>query len=276
MPLDFSTSGVILLSMEIICDIERVHIHPDNLEIRGSNPSLTGLRDSIQQDGQAYALAAVLGDDGDYYVYDGGRRLASLAASGATQVRLSVETLTRPQILYRIAVSNMKEPFPHVVVEGGRVVGGKAWLVKELLAEGARKDQVATALNERIDVISAYISLLDEPENILNIVASGKLEITSYARIKYKSPEFKERLVAGAKGKKVPVRAVLKAIQEDNAEAVSEMVQRPRPQVEMVDNDVVAAMLRVRAGLVTIKNADVDLSEYEAWYDICELVDEMG
>lgn len=262
--------------MEIICDIERVHVHPDNLEIRGSNPSLTGLRDSIQQDGQAYALAVVLGDDGDYYVYDGGRRLASLAASGATQVRLSVEALTRPQILYRIAVSNMKEPFPHVVVENGCVVGGKAWLVKELLAEGARKDQVATALNERIDVISAYISLLDEPESILNTVASGRLEITSYARVKYKSAEFKERLVTGAKGKKVPVRAVLKAIRDDNAEVVAVMVQGPRPQAEMVDSDVVAAMLRVRAGLVTIKNADVDLSEYEAWYDICELVEEMG
>lgn len=263
--------------MEIICDIERVHVHPDNLEIRGSNPSLTGLRDSIQQDGQAYALAAVLGDDGDYYVYDGGRRLASLAASGATQVTLSVKSsMSRLQTLLAIAVSNMKEPFPHVVVEGGRVVGGKAWLVKELLAEGARRDQVATALNERIDVISAYISLLDEPESILNTVASGRLEITSYARVKYKSAEFKERLVTGAKGKKVPVRAVLKAIRDDNAEVVAVMVQGPRPQAEMVDSDVVAAMLRVRAGLVTIKNADVDLSEYEAWYDICELVEEMG
>lgn len=49
------------------------------------------------------------------------------------------------------------------------------------------------------------------------------------------------------------------------------MVQGRKPQGEMVDNDVVAAMLRVRAGLVTIKNADVDPSEYEAWYDICRI-----
>ena len=69
---------------------------------------------------------------------------------------------------------------------------------------------------------------------------------------------------------------MLKAIRDDNAEVVAVMVQGPRPQVEMVDSDVVAAMLRVRAGLMTIRNADVDLGEYDIWDDIRGLVEEMG
>ena len=261
--------------MEILADIERVHLHPDNVEIRGANPSLTDMRDSVQQDGQAYALSAIIGDDGDYYVYDGGRRLAALTAAGVTHVRLSVEELTRAQVLRRIAASSIKAPFPHVVVRDGCVVGGKAWLVQQMLSQGLRRDEIATSMGERVDVVSAYQSLLSEDEEILIAVSDGRLEITAYARIKYKPPEFKRQLIDGAKGKKVPARAVIKAIQEDNASVVGEMV-RERPSPETVNVEILDVLLRVRAGLMTLRNSDVDITKFEIWDDIVDLWEEVN
>ena len=262
--------------MEITVSIDRVFVHPDNLDIRGPNPSLTGLKDSLEQDGQGYAMYATVGADGNYYVYEGGRRLAALSALGVTEVVLSVSDISPAQVLRMIAVSNIKEPFPPVVARDGCAVGGKALLVRRMLDEGMQRHEIAASLDERIDIVSAYISLLDEEPAVLDAVASGRLEMTAYARIKYKSPDFKRQIIEGAKGKKVPVRAVLKAIQDDNAGAIDEMVKEAQPRNDMGDNPVGAILARLRGDLMTLRNMDVDLSRFEIWDDICELWEEVA
>lgn len=259
--------------MEIICDIERVHIHPYNENIRGINPSLTGLRESVAQSGQAYALSAVPGEDGAYLVYEGARRLAAMTAAGFSEVRLSVEILTDEQVLARIAASDIKEPLPHVVANKGIVTGGKSWLVRQMLDGGSRKDEIAAALNITLDEVSAYLNLHSEEESTLSAVATGRLPFTGYCRIKYKSAEFKAQLLEGKK--KVSVREVLKAIEIDSPvgrrkEAAAEPVETSAVNPSTLLRDIWRNLLSLR-GMDYVPDPDDDM-----WIDIVYLVNKIN
>ncbi len=264
--------------MEITTDIANVFVHPLNLMVRGHNPPLTGLKDSVAQDGQAYALGAVVMPDGTYGVYEGGRRLAAMTAAGFLEVRLSVEQLTEPQILDRIAASDIKEPLPHIVMRNEEVVGGKVWLVSKMLDGGANKRQIAVSWNTTIDIISAYQTLLSEEVSVQNAVASGRLDITAYSRVKNKTAEFKRQLVEpAAAGKKVSVRDVLRAIEVDDPVAArrKEMVADTKAGVPLTQMDI---LFRVRADLRSLASAKLIIKEgnNEVWDDITDLVGHIG
>lgn len=259
--------------MEIVVDIERVGIHPYNENIRGVNPSLTGLRESVLQSGQAYALGAVPGEDGTYLVYEGARRLAAMTAVGFTEVRLSVENLTDEQVLARIAASDIKEPLPHVVAKKGIVTGGKSWLVRQMLDGGSRKDEIAAALNITLDEVSGYLALHSEEESTLSAVASGTLAFSAYCRIKYKSPEFKAQLLEGKK--RVSVREVLKAIESD-----SPVSRRKEANPEPVETSAVnpSALLRdIWRNLLSLRGMDYAPDpDNDMWVDIVYLVEKIN
>lgn len=260
--------------MEIVVDIEQVGIHPFNQSIRGINPPLTGLIESMRQGGQAYALAATPSDDGTFLVYEGARRLAAATAAGLTEVRLSVENLTDAQVLERIAASDIKEPLPHVVVDKqGCVVGGKAWLVRQMVRGGAGKHEVAASLSVTLDEVSAYLNLHSEEESTLSAVATGKLPFSGYCRVKYKSPEFKKRLVEPAtEGKKVSIRNVLKAIADDDPVS-GRRVEAETTPVETSRVNPISLLLRIRSDLTALRGMDYPVGEQEIWEDILELME---
>lgn len=227
--------------MEKWVNKNEVVIHPLNRQVRGRYGDMTVLKESIAESGQADPISCVLMPDGRYGAIDGGRRITSIKALDEIEhVWIVVEQLTDEQILDRIASSDIKEPLPHVVAVDGEIVGGRAWLAMQFTGGDVKKRRAASAkLGVSPDVISAYLNLFREPESTIEAVASGKLEITAYARMKYQSEEFKKVVLAPAleKGYKVQVRRVMKALEHgvESLERYEELIDQSDETLQKVD-----------------------------------------
>lgn len=173
----------------------QVSVHPINKRIRGRIASKSTLIDSMSVVGQANEIVCVQSDDG-YLAIDGGSRLSAAIEAGVDEVEISVRPpMSDDEIRRYILATSVRSPFPDIILgDNGEVVGGMCLAVVDELEGGVPRVDVAKAYGMSPDIVSAYRYLYSDITEIKQAVATGRLSMTVYSRMKRKSDEFKKEM----------------------------------------------------------------------------------
>lgn len=173
-----------------------IDVHPVNREIRGHIANRKALSESMGTDGQQNEIVCVPGDGGRYLAIDGGSRLAAAKELGLKEVEIVVrEPMSDSDVRRYILTTAVRFPFPEIIISDGIVVGGMCKAIVDELSGGRSRLDISRAYNLKPDVVSAYRELYSDVPEIQQAVASGRMSITVYSRIKFKGDEFKRELV---------------------------------------------------------------------------------
>ncbi len=173
-----------------------VFVHPINHQIRGRVSNKAALVDSMETEGQQNEIVCVPGSNGTYLAIDGGSRLSALKEMGVEMIEIIVRPeMTEDEVRRYILSTAVRFPFPELILEDGHPVGGMCVAIVQELATRPKID-VCRAYNMAPDLVSAYKYLYTDTPDMQEAVASGRLSMTVYSRIKRKPRAFKEELVA--------------------------------------------------------------------------------
>lgn len=171
-----------------------VDVHPINRQIRGHIANRKALAESIETDGQQNEIICVPGDNGRYLAIDGDSRLAAAKELGLKEVEISVrEPMTDDEVRQYILTTSVRFPFPEIIITDGVVTGGVCKAIVDELKHRSRLD-ISRAYNLKPDIVSAYRELYNDIPEMQEAVASGRMGMTVYSRIKFKADEFKREL----------------------------------------------------------------------------------
>jgi len=223
----------------------------------------TGLQKSISElqrkgagvDGTGVVQPIIVLEDGDrYYLRSGHRRLTAVKILGLDRIPAVVETV-QGQVSERMLMllsDNQVAP-PTLVLNGnGEIVGGKALAVVEELNEATEDDErtltmedLALVLDERPDVISAYFQMMFAPPNVQKAIATGRLSVTAFARMKHMPPQFQEEVVESVpEDDTVSVRKVRKTIQQKRKDAIFDPKADPSEEDDLQFLNLVKERIR--------------------------------
>ena len=174
----------------------QVSVHPINKRIRGRIESKSTLIDSMSVVGQANEIVCVQSDDSSYLAIDGGSRLSAAIEAGVKEIEISVRPpMSDDEIRRYILATSVRSPFPDIILgDSGEVVGGMCLAVVDELESGVARVDVAKAYGMSPDIVSAYRYLCSDIIEIKQAVATGRLSMTVYSRMKRKSDEFKKEM----------------------------------------------------------------------------------
>lgn len=183
---------------------EVIHLPTDSLlddpeAIRPEIGSVADIEPWIKREGIIFPIEVRRAvEDGKFYVCEGNRRVFVARKIGLETVPAHIRDIDAAGARRIMMASDLRRAQPHVVVrkvdDEEQIVGGLALAIKREKEESEASNQsLADMLGDKItaDTVGAYLQLFDEHMEIVKAVASGKLAITAYSRMKSQPTEVK-------------------------------------------------------------------------------------
>ena len=182
-------------------DVGNILPHPLFPNPRGPVRVSKEFKESIRQRGIKRPLMVMPSDEkGIYWLLGGARRLTAARSLGYEQVPVFVENPeSDSEILALMGLDNSGEPIPTVVVKGGRIVGGAAYLAAQMKKAGTRLIDIAPQLDVTPDAAGALVRLCNDIPQVVQAVADGRMALTVYSIMKSKPADFKLHVVSARK-----------------------------------------------------------------------------
>jgi ParB-like chromosome segregation protein Spo0J len=228
---------------------------------RGPVRNTADLQRSIKECGKIIVPLSVAEEEqtGDLYLINGHRRMTAAKIMGLELVPFQVVhvgKISEDLLLDMMLATNVQEAFPAIVLDGsGQVVGGLAMAIRNRIEGSDRTiESLSDLMGMRTDVISAYFRLCYAPTRTQKAVASGRLSITAYSRIKYADPELQADIVGDGESQ-ISVSAVVKKLKTRKAAKFGAYAAESDQDDDIHTNYLNEALRLIRLALTADLNA---------------------
>lgn len=155
-------------------------------KVSPSDKEVLALADSIREIGQAEPIL-VKKQGGKYYVIKGHRRLCAVRdVLGRSSVLAIIDNnpLTDKCPTIHMLSSDLQDRPPHIIVRNGRVIGGVAKLVWEIIKSNMMPDNILSTLTGMdINHIRVYLKMMDCPIEVQERIAKNDLSWTTISAL---------------------------------------------------------------------------------------------